>query len=536
MRHVPKHIALAALLTLTGCSTLTINTTDQALTADLDIENEIATLEDGLANGMVEPDPIEAGAVISQQDLWDRLRAGFALNLDQGGSRVKVQRDWYARHPAYLDRVGKRGERYLHYIIEEAEKRNMPLELALLPIVESAFDPFAYSHGRAAGPWQFIPSTGRMFGMNQGYWADQRRDIIASTDAALTYLQRYAERFDGDWLLALAAYNAGGGTVNKAIRRNKRNNQPTDFWSLKLPKETRAYVPKLIALSQIVKEPEKFGIALHPIANEGYFEIVDTGGQIDLAQAAKLADISMEELYLLNPAFNQWATDPNGPHRLLIPKSYAEKFRTALAALPQDQRMQWQRYTIRSGDSLITIAKRHGVTVQMLRNANKLRGNTIIAGESLLIPVPGSTQSTYSLSEDQRLADRQNRAVNNATKVSHTVRRGDTLWDLASQHNVSIASLAKWNNMAPRDPLRVGQTLAIWVPRSASRTSPQASNRPEMIRKVKYSVRRGDSLSVIASRFNVSVSEITKWNQINRKKYLQPGQRLTLYVDVRDAF
>lgn len=515
------------LFALAGCSTLQRASLDE-MEPMVPVAGE--DLDPGLANGMAEPEPLVADH--AQRDLWQRLRDGFALDLDQDNRRIKAQRDWYARHPAYLDRVAKRGERYLHYIVEEAEKRNMPLELALLPVVESAFDPFAYSHGRAAGPWQFIPSTGRMFGMHQGYWADQRRDIIASTDAALTYLQRLAERFDGDWLLALASYNAGAGTVSKAVRRNRQAGKPTDFWSLRLPRETSAYVPKLIAISQIVRDPAAFNLALHPIPDQPYFDIVNTGSQIDLAQAAKLAEISIEELYLLNPSYNQWATDPDGPHRLLVPVGTSDSFRTRLASLPEDARMQWQRYTIRSGDSLITIARRHGVTVDMLRDVNRLRGNTIIAGNSLLIPVPGESSDTYSLSADQRLEDKQQAGVAGRQRVDLVVRPGDTLWELARAHQVGVRELARWNNMAPGDPLRIGQSLVVWT-RASSAAAPA---RPEMIRKVNYAVRRGDSLYRIASRFNVSINEIARWNGINTGHYLQPGQRLTLYVDVRNAF
>ena len=219
-------------------------------------------------------------------DLWHRLRAGFALDHDASEPRVQAQLNWYKKHPRYIDRVVDRGSRYLHYIVSEAEKRGLPTELALLPVVESAFDPFAYSHGRAAGLWQFIPSTGKYFGLTQSWWHDDRRDIIAATDAALTYLDRLATRFDGDYMLALAAYNSGGGTVSSAMRRNRKRNQPTDYWSLDLPRETRHYVPKLIALAKIFDNPQAHGIELPPLDDEPYFEIVDTGSQLDLAQAA----------------------------------------------------------------------------------------------------------------------------------------------------------------------------------------------------------------------------------------------------------
>lgn len=469
----------------------------------------------------------------SDTDLWHRVRAGFGLDLDIDNARIRAQRDWYSRHQSYLDRISQRGERYLHHIVEQAEARDMPLELVLLPVVESAFDPFAYSHGRAAGPWQFIPSTGKHFGLEQDWWADQRRDIVASTEAALTYLQQLANRFDGDWLLALASYNAGGGNVSRAITRNRNAGKPTDFWSLELPRETMAYVPKLLALAQIVKAPEDYGLALPAIADEPYFASVETGGQIDLAQAAALAEISLEELYLLNPAFNRWATAPDGPHRLLVPASHAERFSEGLRNLPAEQRMRWDRYTIRPGDSLIGIARQFDTTPAVLRDVNRLRGNTIVAGRTLLIPRPAQDAGNYTLSADARLDARQNRAVSGRRQVTHTVASGDTFWQLARHYRVGVRELAAWNQMAPGDTLRVGQQLTIWTENAGRSTT--AASRPEMVRRVSYSVRRGDSLYAIANRFNVSVNQINTWNRINGQRYLQPGQQLTLYVDIRDA-
>lgn len=487
------------------------------------------SLEDpDLANGMDEPAPHDPdGDRATDQDLWDRIRRGYALNLDQDNPRVSAQRDWYARHPQYFTRVTTRSERYLHFIVEEAEARDMPLELVLLPVVESAFDPFAYSHGRAAGPWQFIPSTGKYFGLDQTWWYDNRRDIVRSTRAALDYLQQLSERFDGDWLLALASYNAGGGTVSRARRRNEEAGLPTDFWNLDLPSETTAYVPKLLAVAQIVRTPQRYGVTLHPIDDQPYFASVDVGGQIDLAQAASLAGISTEELYLLNPAFNRWATAPHGTTELLVPVSAADTFRERVAGLSPQERMRWLRYTIRPGDSLIAIARRHRTTAAVLRDINDLQGSTIVAGRTLLIPERAAANS--------RLAGQTDRAGGGRQRVDHRVASGETLWALARSYDVSVRELARWNDMSPGDPLRIGQTLAVWT-EDGPAASRAAEHRDEMIRKVRYSVRQGDSLYAIASRFNVSVSQIRDWNNgVKQRRYLQPGDRLTLYVDVRRA-
>src|SRR5690554_472205 len=293
-----------------------------------------------------------------ETDMWNRLRAGFLLDHDVDNKRVKDQLNWYAKHPGYINRVVERGSRYLYHIVNETEKRGLPAEFALLPIVESAFDPFAYSHGRAAGLWQFIPSTGKYFGLTQSWWHDDRRDVIAATDAALTYLDRLANRFDGDYTLALAAYNAGGGTVSSSMRRNRNAGKSTDYWSLSLPTETRHYVPKLIALAKIFDDPEAYGIELPALKNEPFFEVVDTGSQLDIAQAAELAGVEINEIYLLNPSYNRWATNPDGPHRLLVPIEKAEGFRTALADFPTEQRVSWQNYRVQKGDSLNTIARK----------------------------------------------------------------------------------------------------------------------------------------------------------------------------------
>ncbi|MAB53658.1 MULTISPECIES: LysM peptidoglycan-binding domain-containing protein [Marinobacter] len=470
-------------------------------------------------------------------DLWHRLRAGFALDHDASEPRVQAQLNWYKKHPRYIDRVVDRGSRYLHYIVSEAEKRGLPTELALLPVVESAFDPFAYSHGRAAGLWQFIPSTGKYFGLTQSWWHDDRRDIIAATDAALTYLDRLATRFDGDYMLALAAYNSGGGTVSSAMRRNRKRNQPTDYWSLDLPRETRHYVPKLIALAKIFDDPQAYGIELPPLDDEPYFEIVDTGSQLDLAQAAELAGVDIDEIYLLNPSYNRWATSPDGPHRLLVPRDHAETFATALKGMDPAKRVSWRNYKVESGDTLSTIAKRYSTTPSVIQQVNNLDSHIIRIGQRLMIPSAAEQAGTYSLSASERLARKQERSGKNAngTRVDYKVRSGDTFWDIAREHRVSVRQLASWNGMAPGDPLMPGKKLVIWS-KSKQPAMLASTNRGKgMVRKVGYQVRKGDSLSTIASRFAVNVRDIASWNDLNTSRYLQPGQSLVLYVDIRNS-
>jgi len=464
-------------------------------------------------------------------DLWTRIRSGYQLDKPMN-KRVQQQLNWYAKHPEYMNRVARRGERYLFHIVEEIEKRDLPMELALLPIVESAFDPFAYSHGRASGMWQFIPGTGKMMGLKQNWWYDGRRDITASTDAALRYLENLNARFGGDWMHALASYNSGSGNVSKSMRRNKRKGKPTDFWNLKLPKETEAYVPKLIALSLLIGEPEKYGLDLHSIPNQPYFAQVDTEAQIDLAQAAELANVDMDVLYHLNPAFNRWATDPQGPHKLLVPIDREQSFIENLNAIPRENRVTWERYTIRNGDSLSTIAAKYKISIRSLKSINNMNNSFIRAGNTLMVPVAAADVRHYSQSLEQRLHNRKNASAQTekGTRVDHRVQKGESLWAIGQRYNVSTKKIARWNNMAPADPIYGGQKLAIWT--NSKDLASANTQRSSVIRKVSYRVRQGDSLHRIADKFQLKVNDILRWNSINSSKYLQPGQSLTLFVDV----
>jgi len=459
--------------------------------------------------------------------LWPQIREGFALDADLQQKRLQTELDWYSRHPAYMDRVMQRAEPFLHFILQETRKRNMPTEMVLLPIVESAFQPFAYSHGRAAGIWQFIPSTGKLYGLKQNWWYDGRRDIVTSTRAALDYLQNLAVMFDGNWLHALAAYNSGPGNVKKAIRRNQQRGKPTDFWHLKLPSETRAYVPKLLALKQIISHPERYGISLRCIPDAPGFRQVDAGSQIDLALAAELAGVDLDTLYRYNPAYNRWATGPDGPHTLVLPVEAAERFATQLAQLPAEKRIRWTRHKIRNGETLSHIALKYNTTVRQLRRINNIRGNRIRAGKHLLIPVASKHHKHYALSAPQRKQATQNqRRGKNRYRIDHIVQAGESFWTIARHYKVSMHKLARWNGMAVRDKLREGQKLVVW-----KKGSPARNARSHTIQKLTHTVRNGDSLSRIASRYRVSINDLHRWNRITGK-YLQPGQKLRVYVDV----
>ena len=479
------------------------------------------------------PAPPQAAAQQAEEpvieDLVAHLRSGFALPRSE---RPEVQREVteFARHPAYFDRVLDSARPYLPHVAAEVEARGLPAELAFLPMIESAFDPFAYSHGRAAGLWQIVPGTGRHYGLKQNWWYDGRRDVVESTRAALDYLEYLHELFDGDWLLAIAAYNCGQGTMGRAIRQNRAAGRPVDFWHLRLPKETRHYVPRLLGLAQVLADPEKFQLTLPEIPADATFSSVELDGQIDLAVAAELAGIELLQLQALNPGFNQWATDPEGPHRLLLPPEVADDFKLALAELPAEARVRWLRHRVRSGDTLGGIAQRYGITIATLQTANDIDGTRIRAGAHLMVPVSTLSVADYPLSADNRLARTQERARDGRVRREHTVRNGDSLWSISRRHGVGVRELAAWNGMAPGDTLAVGRTLVVWQQQGKSAAA--ATNAEPTIRRINYTVRRGDSLSRIASNFRVSVNDIKRWNSLDGQRYLQPGQRLVLHVDV----
>ena len=466
---------------------------------------------------------------LPDQTLWTEIRAGFALETGLEHKRTQTELNWFARHPEYMDRVMTRAEPFLHYILQQAKKRNIPTELVLLPIVESAFQPFAYSHGRAAGIWQFIPATGKLYGLKQNWWYDGRRDIYESTQAALNYLENLNKLFKGNWLHALAAYNSGPGNVQKAIRKNKRRGRSTDFWHLKLPLETRTYVPKLLALKEIVSNPDAYDISLRCIPNAPGFKQVDAGSQIDLALAAEVADIDLDTLYRYNPAFNRWSTAPSGPHKLLLPTDAAELFNANIKLLPENERIRWKRHRIKEGETLGHIALKYNTTAKQLRKVNKIRGNRIRAGKHLLIPVASRNHRDYALSAPQRKRATQNRSRgNDKNRINHIVEFGESFWLIARKYDVSMHRLAKWNGMAIRDKLREGQKLVVWTKDSIATAQAARSN---TIQKLTHTVRNGDSLSRIASRYHVRVADLHRWNKI-KGKYLQPGQKLRVYVDV----
>lgn len=512
------------MLLVSGCSTLQPQSsrTGTGSTSDTGVQTATART-DPAATAIPETagsDSVTATPAPVQPDFWQQVRSEFRLQDESHAVVTRRIRD-YHNNARQVERIFNRGEPYLAYIFSEVRQRDFPAELVLLPFVESGYDPFAYSHGRAAGLWQFIPATGKRYGLKQDWWYDGRRDIVASTEAALNYLDRLQQEFDGDWLLALAAYNAGEGTIRKAVRKNRKAGKPVDFWHLKLPQETAAYIPKLLAISAIVNNPDTYGVQLTRVDMEPGFTIVDTHDQLDIGIAAELAGTESDEIYRLNPGYNRWATHPDGPHRLVIPVEKSDTFEQNLATLPDAERVKWVRHRIRKGETLSHIARRYDTTVAVLRSSNNvLRSNTIRAGSHLLVPVAAKEPARYAAVA--KLSSTPRSSTGN--KQTYKVRSGDSLWSIAQKHNVKVSQLTVWNRL-DSGTIRPGQKLVIWNRRSA----PHQGN---TTRRVSYTVRNGDSLYRISRKFSVSINELRRWNELPKGKYLQPGQRLKVYVDV----
>ena len=481
-------------------------------------------------------------AAVPPGDLFVRLRAGFKLE-DVDAHAVDREINWYANHPDYLGRVWTRAGQYLHYIIAQLNERNMPLELALLPVVESAFEPYAYSRARASGLWQFIPGTGSRYGLKQDWWYDGRRDVVASTRAALDYLQSLHDEFNGDWLLAIAAYNCGEGNVQHAVNRNQRAGRPIDFWHLKLPTETRAYVPKLLAMRRIVADPANFGLEFSQIPDEPYFTPVATGGQIDLQVVAEITGISKEDLYELNPAFHRFATDPTGPHSLLVPTKIADGLEQMLLSLTPEQRMRVAAYTVRRGDTVASIAAAFATTPATLRQLNDMGTNEkpVIGNDlrvpSANVPLPEKAARAAALFDRPgRMGGRRHFRVAGV----RVVRRGDTLARIAHRTGTDVRTLARLNNMEVGDPLRAGQRLVISASTRSGASaahgtaaSGQSASGSGSGRPVTYTVRRGDTLYSIARLLQVTVRDLMGWNGVGSANALHPGQKLVAFVSSR---
>ncbi|MBC7755200.1 MAG: transglycosylase SLT domain-containing protein [Bdellovibrio sp.] len=477
------------------------------------------------ASGDLVTDPIQAYIATTnldedgQVDLWGRIKDGYGIP-DVESTYATKQETWYASRPDYIKRMVDRSQRYLFHIVEEVQKRNMPTEIALLPMIESAFNPQANSTSKASGIWQFIPSTGKSFGLKQNWWVDNRRDVTAATNAALDYLQKLHGMF-GTWDLALAAYNAGEGTVQRAIDKNRRQGLPTDYQNLSLPEETRNYVPKLQAIKNIVTDPEKFGLKLSSIPNRPYFARVTTPKQIDSKLAAQLAEISYDEFISLNPSYNRPVITSQGEKtQLLLPVWAAERFADNLANYDKPL-TSWQTYNAKRGERMDNIASKFGINVSQLRNVNGLAATGKLRNSQAML-VPAVYSGKPLSNSDEIRSDSINSAeMENNNHIDQTaeiepvvsrpviqkVKNGDTLDGLASKYGTSAKNLMQINHLKSAK-LKAGQSLKI---------NEVAVTRGKFV-KVSYNTHNFKSNNPIKSRVSKIASRHKTDNKISSNK------------------
>ena len=407
----------------------------------------IPAMPDESALAELEPLPPPA------EDLWVRIRKGYAM-ADLDDAYVAKWERWYSSRPDYVARMVDRSRRYLYHIVVEVEKRSMPLEVALLPMVESAFNPIAVSTSRAAGIWQFVPSTGIHYGLAQNFWFDSRRDVIAATDGALNYLQKLYNDF-GDWQLALAAYNWGEGNVARAIDKNRKAGRPTDYASLKMPDETRNYLPKLQAIKNLIADPDKYGLELADIPDAPYFAVVKTSRRMDVKRAAELAEMSVDEFQYLNPHHNRPVIAGADEFTILLPIDKAELFAAKLDLIDQPL-VSWQAYRLRAGETLPQVAAKFGMPVETLRAVNGIGSRTKVSvGHALLVP-----SQHVSVESEDTLAKAVFTTVPQGRTFYYRVNRGDTMASIATRYAVSAQDIRGWNGLV-QNALKPGQQLRI---------------------------------------------------------------------------
>ena len=504
-----RSLLLIIVLVLSGCQSLVGN-------------NNLAIFE---------ADNVGALNYSDDNDLW-RVIADRQEIIVDNNPRIQSHIDWISQRPDYLASISKRAEPFLYLVVSEVEKEEVPIEIALLPIVESDYYPFSYSHGTATGIWQFIPSTGRMYGLDEDWWHEDRRDVLASTKAAVRYLKDLNRMFDGDWLLSIAAYNAGPGRVQRAIDKNRNQGKRTDYWSLDLPKETEKYVPKLLALGKVLKNPERFNQKLIKIENKPYLEPINLESQFDLALIAQWTNLSIDEIYSFNPGLKRWATPEALPYKILLPVDVVGDFKEILTNQKNRPKVSWTRYKVKEGDSLSIIAQNFNTTINQIQSVNNINGSLIRANSYLIVPLARESEAYYSLSDVQREKSRLN-ATKNSDKLIYKVVSGDSLWKISRNFDVTVNDLVRWNKIVPTAPLSIGKELVILIDAKEKSELAKITNTGiDINRKIVYTVRSGDNLSLIAQKYKVKVSQIRDWNDLNETDILQPGDKLTITINV----
>jgi len=442
-------------------------------------------------------------------NLWDVLAQQFTLNHEMNRPEVQKQINWIIKHPTYLKQLTNQSRPYLYYVTMEIRKKKLPGELALIPMIESGYNPFAYSGVGAAGIWQMMPNTGTTLGLKQDWWADNRRNITTSTSAALHYLQYLNKFFKGNWTNALAAYDSGEGTVARAMRKSRNKN----FWSLSLPRETKAYIPRLMAIAEIIENPARYKVVLPNIPNTPYFTEVSVDSHVDLSMAAKLAGISYQELIRLNPGHNRWTTSPNKALTLLIPVERADSFYRNLVKLPKNKRASLSQHQVMEKESLAHVANQYHTTTTLLKAVNQLQSNLLNPGQILYIPNVDSTTLSNMKPNDVKSTNIPEYIYPNKYRVLHIIDEGDTMRRIQRRYDVTAMQIKNWNQMQEKDKLQPGTQLIIWKNDFSEKT---------------HRVTKGDTFIRIASKHKISVNKLRKLNPKISDLKLRQGQKIKL--------
>jgi membrane-bound lytic murein transglycosylase D len=511
-------LSLIAMLMLSGCATLKEGTDDTTVGHGKKGPVLNYSLTELKEIDLTEPEDAQP----TDENIWQRITESY--QLDQGvPQRIQSEIDFYRARPKTLPAVFARAKPYLYMIVDELDKRDMPTELALLPVIESAFHPRALSEANAAGMWQFTPDTAQVRGIKNNWWFDGRRDVYLSTMAALDYLESLHKRFDGDWLQALAAYNAGAITVRNAINKNKAKGKSTDYWSLDLPGETKRYVPKLLAVAKMIQQPEQYGLNLPEIPNLPYLTRIEVDQQIDLATAAQMADMSWEDFHRINAGHKRIATDPSGTSHLLVPVDKLRTFAVNLAKFAPQTNGNWISYSCNAGDTVDSLAKRYDTSRELILKINRITDEHPKAGQQLLIACGEKAIDSNTEMRAQAVLDGtlsfENRELHNKIqrderrelahkpKVMHTLRKGQTLTNIAMQYHIALKTLISVNHVDAKTKLKAGEQLIIPIAHVSTATA-----------------KKGDTWQKLSKTYSISATVLAEFNQKSLKEPIKPGQ------------
>lgn len=446
--------------------------------------------------------------------VWHDMRRHFTLLTPENKEQAQQALKWYLKHPKTLESVFKQSQPYIAYIYQQTQEQGMPAELALLPIVESNYNPFLFSNAGATGLWQLMPGTATGMGLNINWWFDSRRDVIASTKASLAYLN-YLHHFFNAWLPALGAYNSGEGTVQHALRYAKKHNTNASYWDLHLPKETESYVPKLIAIAMIVDHPNRYGIILPSIDHRVYFSQIHMNQSIDINTMAKWAHLSKKELRLLNPGFRRETTPSHQSFTLLLPSDHVALFNNAKAIATATPSPQWQHHIVNQGENLSVIAQHYHTSINAIEKSNRLKNGLIHPGQSLMIPKNNKRINKEYHASSANIAEDH---LPGPIRVNYEVKHGDSLASIARHFGITHSAILYWNHHISSRHLKPNQHLIIWL---------TPKNHRHHHYQFSYTVKANDTLSGIANRFQSNIKTIRLANQIKKDK-IRIGQKLII--------